>query len=274
MSKRARWIVRCVAAALALWGFVIEPQRLVVHEQTIEVPGWPSRLAGLRVVALSDLHVGGPHMSLGRLRRVVTRANDLQPDAIVLLGDFVAMARLGLGPDKDTLGEVLGGLHAQLGVFAVLGNHDWRDRVELRRALVAHGITVIDDAAVPIVRGGARVWLVGIPDFSTEQPHVARIVERSSIPDGEPIICLTHDPDVFPQVPSRVALTLAGHTHGGQVRLPLLGSLVVPSLYGQRYVAGLVSEAGHQLFVTTGVGTSIVPVRFGVTPELALLTLR
>ena len=274
-ALRLSLVVRLGVVTLALWAFVIEPRRLMVHSATLTLPGWPSALVGLRVVAISDLHVGGPHMSLARLARVVARANELEPDVIVLLGDFVSTARVGGSPDVAAIGTTLGQLRARLGVYAVLGNHDWwHGGPEVRRALSANGIAVIDDEAVPIVREGARAWLVGIADFTTQHPHPARMLEEKQLPVEEPIICITHDPDVFPRVPARVALTLAGHTHGGQVRVPFFGAPVVPSVYRQRYVAGLVHEAGHQLFVTTGVGTSILPVRFGVVPELAVLTIR
>jgi predicted MPP superfamily phosphohydrolase len=211
-------------------------------------------------------------MPIARVRELVERTNALAPDLVVLLGDFVGTSHFRDTADPEALGEALGGLRARLGTFAVLGNHDWwfngpRIRASLERAWIA----VLDDRTVPLTFNGARFWLGGIPDEYTQLPDPPGLVEH--VPGGEPIVLLTHNPDVFPRVPSRVALTLAGHTHGGQVRLPLLGARVVPSRYGQRYARGHVVEHGHDLFVTTGVGTSILPVRFGVPPELALLRL-
>jgi len=124
-GPRLGTVLRVLIAAPVLWTFVIEPRRLVVHFATLSLPGWPTALAGLRVVAISDLHVGGPHMSLARLAGVVARANELEPDVIVLLGDFVSTARFGGSPDVTAIGGALGGLCARLGVYAVLGNHDW-----------------------------------------------------------------------------------------------------------------------------------------------------
>jgi len=155
----------------------------------------------------------------------------------------------------------------------VLGNHDWwNDGYRVRRALREHGITVLENEALALERGGQRFFVVGLADALTRQIRLDEAL--AAVPEGAPFVVLAHEPDIFPEVPERAALTLAGHTHGGQVRLPLLGRLVVPSRYGQRYAAGHVVEGQRHLFVTSGVGTSIFPVRFGVPPEIALLTLR
>ncbi len=276
MTRRRRpvLVAAIVIFAIAAWGFWIEPRHLVVHEQAIRLPAWPAALEGLRVVAISDLHIGGPHMHLGRLAEIVARANELHPDVIALLGDYLADEVPT--PDSDVMqsAPVLAALHAPLGVFAVLGNHDWwYGANEARAVLTSANIRVLDEEAVRIERGGARMWLLGIPDLTTGRPRPARILDAADIPDGEVVVALTHDPSVFPHVPARIALTLAGHTHGGQVRLPWIGAPIVPSPYGQRYVRGLLAEADHQLFVTTGIGTSLIPVRFGVPPQIAVLTL-
>lgn len=137
------------------------------------------------------------------------------------------------------------------------------------RAFKAAGISTLEDAAVRIPRNGDAVWLVGVSDF-WEGPHeVTRAL--SPVADAAPIVAMTHNPDVFPSIPQRVCLTLAGHTHGGQVALPLIGRPIVPSHYGERYAAGEIVEARKHLFVTTGIGTSIFPVRFRVRPELVML---
>ena len=119
---------------------------------------------------------------------------------------------------------------------------------------------------------GTSLWLVGLADLWTRQQWIEETVAK--VPEGQPLIALTHNPDIFPRLPQRVPLLLAGHTHGGQVRFPLIGTVVESSRYGDRYVRGHVIENNHHLFVTTGIGTSIMPVRFGVTPEIVLLTLK
>jgi predicted MPP superfamily phosphohydrolase len=267
--------VAALLLGLLVWGFVIEPDRLVVHEARLALPRWPPELAGLRIAVLADVHAGAPHVDVDKVGRIVAIVEQMRPDLVVLLGDYVAgFRRTGLWapiPPEDTA-RVLASLHPPLGVFAVLGNHDWWfDGARVRDALRAADIVVLENEAVPVTRDGEVLWLVGLADLWTRWPDVAGALR--GVPDGAPAIVLSHNPDVFPEVPSRVALTLAGHTHGGQVLLPLIGRPVVPSRYGQRYAAGHVVEDGRHLFVTTGIGTSIIPIRLGVPPEIVVLTI-
>jgi hypothetical protein len=152
-----------------------------------------------------------------------------------------------------------------LGVFAVLGNHDWwYDGDRVGKALTDAGIQVLENRAIHV----GHIWLGGIADFWTREPDVAGTLQQVSSDD--PIVLITHNPDIFPDVPPRVSLTLAAHTHGGQVNLPVIGRVVTTSRLG--YVAGEYVEQGRHLFVTTGIGTSIFPVRLGVPPEIVILT--
>jgi len=272
--RLARRAALALLALLALWALVIEPRRLVVHRETLALPRWPPALHGLRVAALADLHAGGWHMSAARLDQIVARTNAEHPDLVLLLGDFVSSATLGGRVEAETIGRSLAALHAPLGVFAVLGNHDWWfDGERVRRTLESAGIPVLDDRAIALARGGTRFFVAGIADYLTRDADPLRPLRRSAVPADAPLLFITHNPDVFPAVPPQAALTLAGHTHGGQLRLPLFGAPVVPSRFGQRYAAGHVVEGGRHLFVTTGLGTSILPLRLGVPPEIALLTL-
>lgn len=279
IARRALGLMTCILLLFALDAFWFEPQRLVVNEATLELPRWPQALDGTRVALLSDLHVGSPYWKLPDLERLVQRTNKMQPDLVLLAGDYLINGvRFGRWIDPESIAHVLGGLRAPLGVVAVLGNHDWwNDGYRVRRALRDNGIAVLENEALPLARNGQPFYVVGLADALTRQIRLPRAL--ASVPDGAPYLVLVHEPDVFPEIPASAALTLAGHTHGGQVRLPLLGRPVVGSQYGQRYAAGHVVEnektAGEKhLFVTTGVGTSIFPVRFGVPPEIALLTLR
>jgi predicted MPP superfamily phosphohydrolase len=262
-----------LAILLALWAFWIEPRRLVVHRETLDVPHWPAADRGLRLALLSDLHVGSPHWTLERLQSLVETTNAQHPELVLLAGDYLINGIVfGKWVEPEAIARVLGGLQAPLGVVAVLGNHDWgNDGERVRRAFTAAGIVVLENEALELRRGEGHFYVVGLADALTRGVSMARAV--ANVPAGEPFLVLVHEPDVFTLVPSAASLTLAGHSHGGQVRLPFLGRLVVPSAYGQRYAAGHVVEGGRHLFVTTGVGTSIFPVRFGVPPEVAMLTL-
>jgi predicted MPP superfamily phosphohydrolase len=265
--------------ALAVWAFWLEPASITVRRVRLEVPSWHAEHRGLKLAVLADLHVGSPHMGLAKLRRVVEHTNDERPDLVLLLGDFVIGGREhgrgvigGSFVEPEPIAAELKSLRAPLGVFAVLGNHDWwYDGERVAAALRGAGVTVLENQAARVESGGRGFWLVGVADLWTRRPDIAGALGQ--VEGGDPVILLTHNPDVFPDVPPRVSLTLAGHTHGGQVNLPLVGRPVVPSQFGQRYAMGHVVEQGRHLFVSGGIGTSIIPVRFRVPPEIIILTL-
>jgi predicted MPP superfamily phosphohydrolase len=266
--------VLALALPLGLWAFWIEPASLRVVEEELFPRSWPGPLAGTRVALIADLHVGSPFNGLGKLERVVELTNEAAPDLVLLAGDFVIRGVLGghfVTP--EAVAEVLARLDVPLGTWAVLGNHDWwYDAARVRSALEAVGIPILEDAAARIDTGAGPLWIVGVGDH-WEGAHDSRAA-LARVPAGEPVILFTHNPDVFPELPRPVNVALAGHTHGGQVYIPLVGRPIVPSLYGERYARGRVVEDGNELFVTSGVGTSILPVRFLVPPEIAVVTLR
>ncbi len=265
--------VAALGLALGSWAFWLEPASLWNEDHEIALPGWPAACDGLRVAVLADLHVGSPWNGLDKLDRIVDLTLAAQPDLVLLAGDYVIHGVVGGSfTAPEPMAERLGRLAAPLGVHAVLGNHDWwYDAARVRRALEAEGIGFLEDEATELRRGGCGFWLAGISDF-WEGAHDVEAALRG-IPDMAPILAFTHNPDVFPEVPARVTLTLAGHTHGGQVALPLLGRPIVPSRYGQRYAIGHVVEEGRHLFVSSGLGTSILPVRFRVPPEVSVVSL-
>jgi len=277
-SRKRRGLVTvggilALGATLFVWGFGIEPASLSTRGQTLRLPDWPADCAGLRVAVLADVHTGSPWNGLGKLERIVEATNAAAPDLVLLAGDYVIHGVLGgrfVAP--ETAAQGLARLEAPLGVFAVLGNHDWwLDAARVTRALEAVSIPALEDRATPLARGACRFWLAGISDFR-EGAHDLDAA-FAEVPAGAPLIAFTHNPDVFPEVPGRVTLTVAGHTHGGQVFLPGFGRLIVPSAFGERFAIGHVVEEGRNLFVSPGLGTSILPVRFRVPPEISLLEL-
>ena len=276
LNARRKVAVGAAVAALALvgWAVLVEPGRVSVRTVDLSLPGWPAALDGLRVAVMGDIHAGAPHVDVDSLRALVADVNRASPDVVVLLGDYVIHGVVGgRFVEPEITAGILGGLRAPGGVVAVLGNHDWwYDGTRIRRALEARGIVVLENETHRAVRDGNPFWFAGIADLWTRHPDIEGTL--AGIPPGEPVLLLTHSPDVFPDVPARVAVTLAAHTHGGQVRLPPFPPPVVPSQYGSRYAAGHVVEGGRHLFVTTGVGTSILPVRFAVPPEVVILVLR
>jgi predicted MPP superfamily phosphohydrolase len=281
MEPRTRKILRVglfpgVFAALLGWAFFIEPNRLVLRRETIAVPNLPP----MRVALLSDLHAGARFIDRAKIRHAVELVNAEHPDLILLLGDFLNNGRhpdrgallKGGFPAPEEVTRELARLRALVGVFTVLGNHDWWfDGARMTRALESAGITVLENQSKEISVRGHRLWLVGLADAMTRAPDIDGAL--AAVPKGAAVLALTHSPDLFPDIPARIGLTVAGHTHGGQVSLPLIGSLIVPSRFGQRYAAGHVVEGERHLFVTTGIGTSLYPVRFGIPPEIVILTI-
>jgi uncharacterized protein len=264
-------IIGGVALALGLRAFWLEPASLLVVEQRLDIP-WPGRRP-LRIAVLTDLHVGSPFNGVDKLRAAVARTNAARPDVVCILGDLVIQGVVGgrfVPPEAIAL--ELARLRAPAGALAVLGNHDaWLDHDRVERALEHAGIRVVEDTAVRVDTPAGPVWVAGVSDLWTG-PHDIDAALASVRADGTPVLLLTHNPDIFPDIPGRVTLTLAGHTHGGQVRFPLLGAPIVPSRFRQRFAAGHVVEGGRHLFVATGIGTSIFPVRFGVPPTVTVLT--
>ena len=268
------WAVALVGLLISGWAVYVEPSSLGVRQYVIQVPEWGAANPAFRIAVLGDLHVGSPFNDLVKLREIVELTNLQQPDLVLLAGDYVIQGVLGGNPvDPFEIGAVLSGLQASLGVYAVLGNHDyWWGAEEVAQGLRKAGVTVLENQAVHLQRQGIDFWLVGIGDFWEGEHDVSRALRP--VPAGKVVIAFTHNPDIFPEIPDRVALTVAAHTHGGQVSLPLIGPPIVPSVYGQRYAAGVVEEGGRHLFVSPGLGTSILPLRFRVPPEISMVEIR
>jgi predicted MPP superfamily phosphohydrolase len=281
-GKRPVWKKRIRIAAvavllglccLAFWVVLIEPNRLIVHLETVHIENWPPELSGLRIAMIADIHTGGPFINDKKLKEIVETTNALNPDLIVLLGDYMSPNSWhSHRVEPDVTAAALKNLTAPLGVYTVLGNHDWwYSGTRVRRAFEASAIRVLDDEVTEIKWHDKSFWLVGLADLWTRPQHISETIAK--VPTGSTIIALTHNPDIFPRVPQNVPLLLAGHTHGGQINFPLFGTPVVPSRLGPKYAAGHLFEDGHHLFVTTGIGTSILPVRFRVPPEIVILTI-
>ncbi len=293
--KKARgpgWIgwsligVVSVAWFLGIWAVLWEPQQLVIRRVEATSVAWSG--APLKIGVISDTHTDGPHMGIGRLNSIVDRMNAEQPDIVVLLGDFVgghaALAERGeaeRGEIADGL-AVFSRLRAPLGVHAVLGNHDWwYDGPMVEAALKLAGVNVMENGRRRIEREGGALWVGGLADYDSERSQPSYGVtlgqqadDDPAVPEDEPVIVMSHWPDVFAVAPDRVALTLAGHSHCGQVNLPFLGRPVAVSEGSRRWPCGLYEERGRRLYVSGGVGVSVMPVRFGQPPEIAVVTLR
>lgn len=293
------------AASAGFGGYALaEPFRLSVTRYRVAPHGWPRGLT-LCVAVLADLHACRPWMPVERIRQIVARTNAIGPDAVLLPGDFVVSHRIGKisgHVDHDDWARELARLEAPLGRHAVLGNHDWWEslavqrarnrtvRVAVAQALDRVGIPVYQNDAVRLTKDGQPFWIAGLGDqwaFWPRKENYQRFVKGgkigyegvddlpgtlAKITDDAPVILMAHEPDIFPHVPARVALTLSGHTHGGQINLAGY-TPVVPSRYGNRYVYGHIVEENRNLIVSGGLGISGFPIRFGVPPEIVLVEL-
>jgi uncharacterized protein len=267
------WLVPLLLFGAVFWGLLIEPNRLVVHQETVRIENWPAELSGLRIALIGDVHTGAWFIDDRKLQKIVELTSQQQPDLIVLLGDYMVSNNWhGHRVEPEVTAAALKNLKAPLGVYAVLGNHDWWYSGEkVRNAFEQNGIHVLEGDVSEVKWRDRSFWLAGFPDLWTQPQHINETIAKA--PPGSTIIGLTHNPDIFPRLPTSIPLLLAAHTHGGQVTFPLIGAAVVPSDFGQKYTAGHVYENGHHLFVTTGIGTSIMPVRFRVPPEIAVITI-
>ena len=249
---------------------ITRAQPHIVRHLHLRLERWPQWKRPLRVAYLSDFHLGSHSGDVARLERIVAEANAAKPDLALFGGDYVNLQPFGGGriPPR-TIARILAGLTAPAGRFAVLGNHDFKyGPDEISAALQAAGIIVLNDEMASFVYDGERIAIVGIPDGEVKRPEAATLLD--TLP-AISMIVLAHDPVWFANLQRGCQLMLAGHTHGGQVKLPWVGVLSNASDAPLRWTHGHVVENGRHLFVTSGLGTSTAPIRIGVPPEWALL---
>lgn len=279
-SVRKRWIVGGALALfeVAYWvnvyAWLIEPNMLVVRRVTIVSEQWEG--APLTIAAIGDTHVGSPHVDAARMGKIVRRINRLHPDLVVLLGDYAGGRKHESEMSGREQQEVLGGiatfaaLTPRYGVVAVLGNQDnWYGRTSITRAFEEAGVALLVNRNIEIGRDGGDFFVAGLADAYSDHADFESALDGVT---GDSIV-LSHSPIPFARMLQDVALMLAGHTHCGQVSVPLFGRPFLP-IRDHAHGCHLVRENGRTMYVTAGIGTSIVPVRFLNPPEIVLITVR
>jgi predicted MPP superfamily phosphohydrolase len=259
-----------LAGLTTAYGFY-EASQIRICRTTVALPRLPRSFEGRTIAVLADFH-HGPFVGLPFIRRAVELANALAPDAFALVGDF-AHKGTDTAEQLPPCLEAVSQLAAPLGVFAVPGNHDMQNHGQVyREAICQTPLTDLTNRSVRLSLAGEHLWLAGVDDLWWGRPDLDAALR--GVPEGAPVILLSHNPDFAEDTPDRrVGLILSGHTHGGQIYLPLWGSLYIPSKYGDKYRCGLVQGPASQVFVSRGLGEARVPVRFNCPPEINLLTL-
>ena len=253
------------AISVGSYSRIFEPRWIEINNVAIKLRALPRRFEGMTIAQLSDIH-HCEYTPREFVRKCVRKVNALSPDIIVLTGDYIYGSNTFLLPVAKELAE----LKAKEGVFAVIGNHDIKG--DTSDAFRKVGIHLLINEHIPLYRGKDYLFIVGVDDLYKGRTDLVKALRGT---DDKPKILLSHTPDAIKMIKQTdVDFVMAGHTHGGQIRLPVFGPLVTRSIFGSRYAAGLFHEGKTIMYVNKGIGVSGFPVRFFVRPEITLFTLR
>ncbi len=253
---------------IALYAVFIEPNILKVKNYNLYLPNWNAEHNGIKVAVISDFHVGGLAMDEKQLKRIVKKTNEQNADFVFLLGDIDSVRIKKAGINPKNISEIFSQFKAEYGVYAVLGNHDYKEP-SIRTILKEANVALLEDLLFSKFVKSKPVKIYGLRDF-WHYDYNKNLIDEND--ESGSIIVLSHNPDIFPFVPKNTSLTLSAHTHGGQIYLPFLGGIFCSSIYAQRYIKGYVVENNKHIFITSGVG-NCAPARFGNIPEIVILHL-
>ncbi len=267
-------VIKFVLILLVLTGLVffyagyIEPNRFVVARQTLFLPNWNENLNGFKIAVISDIHIGTGSIDLKKLNRIVQKTNTQNPDLILLLGDFDAKYIQLSGISVNQISEVLKHFKSKYGVIAILGNHDYKPEGIVKNILKNAQIPVLENESIFIYPDRQKIKVIGFKDLWHYKLNPEKVIGHIETPS----IVLVHNPDIFPQIPDSISLTLSGHTHGGEIYLPFIGAPFIPSKFNAKYRKGYVVENNKHLYVTGGIGT-LSGFRTFNPPEIVILTI-
>lgn len=281
MKKNTILILIFFVTIIFSYSYFIEPQKLELNRYTVK----SSRIKDLKIVFISDLHIR-PNQK-NRLEKIIELINSENPDLVLSTGDFVAGHTSRVTMQIEDIAHYLSKVKSTYGFYTTLGNHDnWYGGYKIKAYLMRNGINVLSNSNAQINVNGQNLYIAGIEDLMTANPDIYEAIQDIDT-NKDPIILLTHTPDMFPKTPDYIKLTLAGHTHGGQIRIPFLGPIYTSSKYHDEYAQGWVQQIDNKtvklplnkeieldkktLFVTRGIGVSILPLRFNCPPEIVVI---
>jgi predicted MPP superfamily phosphohydrolase len=273
LIDRIAMIILVIGLFLGFYASCVEPFQLKVTTWSVTTPKWDNPKP-LKIAILTDMHMIWPWMTPGHLERIVKATNDLHPDIVLLLGDYVGTHFFGKQIAPVAGVAPLKNLTPACGVYAVTGNHDLHPPRGWIEALRSADIPVLENQTRPVNCHGQKFWIAGLEDLWWQHPDARKTV--ADVKDRHPVIMMMHNPDIFPTIPDSIALSVAGHTHGGQVKFPFIGAIasVIPSQYGKRYLYGHIIEEGKDLIVSSGLGMTGLPIRFMTPPEISFVSLQ
>ncbi|MBE7709800.1 MAG: metallophosphoesterase [Cyanobacteria bacterium SIG32] len=251
-----------IILTLGIYSVFVEPNKLEITNYTIQ----DESLQGIKIVFASDFHIKPNQQK--RLEKIVELINLQNPDLVLSAGDFVCGHLKHTTMPPEDIAKGLGKVKSKYGFYTTLGNHDlWHDTEEFTKNLEANNIKVLNNANKKIIVNGKTIYIAGI-QYQPSMIQISNAIDNTQ----KPTIMLTHSPDEFKKIPQDyVNLILAGHTHGGQIRIPFIGPLFTASSYGDKYAKGFIEEDGKKMITTTGIGTSILPIRFNCPPEIVII---
>ena len=261
-------LIFCLVIGLDM--FIIEPNLLIVKKQKIYVPNWDKNIDGFKVAVIADIHLGTKFVDIQKLEKIANKVNKTQSDLVVFAGDLDAKSITYKDYKKEDVAKALKIFKGKLGTVAIMGNHDYEPLNVIPQIYTMAEIPLLEHEDLFIYPQKIPVRIVGFKDLWHYKSIPANVIGTKY--KNTPTIVLAHNPDSFADMPEYVSLTLSGHTHGGEIVFPIIGSFAVPSKYGQRYRKGYIVENNKHLYVSGGVATTS-RMRFLNPPEITVLEL-
>lgn len=273
MKKKIFYALFAIGCVLGFYAAFIEPFQIKIVEREIKTSKWDHNKP-LKIALIADVHAIWPWMTPNHIQRIIEKTNEQEPDLILMLGDYVSTHPFGIQPIASESLSLYQNFKSKCGTYSVLGNHDLHGSIGWPEALRKANLQLLENDAVKIKCNNQALWIAGVEDLWWQNTDIKETLKK--VTDSNPVIMMMHNPDSFINVPKKVALSVTGHTHAGQIRFPVIGSVsaVIPSKFGKRFEYGHIQEDGKDMVVSGGLGTTGIPLRFLNPPEIVIVTLQ